>query len=83
MRPREAVFRSRLIDDTRPMQRRCKHVSSRGAAVSVAVICLLALGAAQAQREFRVFPSFEGASADAPLPPDYQVPGELVIGRVK
>jgi hypothetical protein len=28
-----------------------------------------------AQSEFRVYPSFEGDVAEAPLPPDYQVPG--------
>jgi hypothetical protein len=43
--------------------------------------CLMCATAA-AQREFRVFPSFEGASADAPLPEDWDVPGELVIGRL-
>jgi uncharacterized protein DUF4159 len=43
---------------------------------------LLAPGAAQAQREFRQYPSFEGEDADAPLPPDWNVPGELVIGRL-
>lgn len=49
----------------------------------------LALGAtlfvaapAMAQREFRVYPSFEGDVAEAPLPADYQVPGELVIGHM-
>jgi hypothetical protein len=42
---------------------------------------LLALPA-EAQREFRVYPSFEGEVAEAPLPPDYQVPGELVIGHL-
>src|SRR6185503_11330434 len=35
-----------------------------------------------AQREFREFPSFEGEVAAAALPPDYKVPGELVIGRL-
>jgi hypothetical protein len=35
-----------------------------------------------AQREFRVYPSFEGDVAEAPLPPDYQVPGELVVGHL-
>jgi hypothetical protein len=64
------------------MQRRRTSVSPSGAAVSLAAACLLALGPAEAQREFRVFPSFEGASADAPLPADYKVPGELVIGRL-
>lgn len=43
---------------------------------------LVVAGCAEAQREFRVFPSFEGASADAPLPTDWNVPGELVIGRL-
>ena len=53
-------------------------------------MCVLALAAAtllvprvaEAQREFRVYPSFEGEDADAPLPPDWNVPGELVIGRL-
>ncbi len=50
----------------------------------LALVCsaFLAHGAAHAQREFRVYPSFEGEVADAPLPPDYLVPGELVIGRL-
>jgi hypothetical protein len=43
---------------------------------------LLAPDVVQAQREFRVYPSFEGEDADAPLPPDWKVPGELVIGRL-
>jgi hypothetical protein len=38
--------------------------------------------AADAQRSFRVYPSFEGDVADAPLPPDYEIPGELVIGHL-
>ena len=41
-----------------------------------------AMAPAVAQREFRVYPSFEGDVAEAPLPPDYQVPGELVIGHL-
>ena len=45
-------------------------------------ILLLAFGVAEAQREFRVYPSFEGAEADAPLPSDWNVPAELVIGRL-
>lgn len=48
----------------------------------VAALLALAHGSAEAQREFRVYPSFEGEVAEAPLPPDYQVPGELVIGRL-
>jgi Domain of unknown function (DUF4159) len=44
---------------------------------------LLAFGlAAHAQREFRVYASFEGEDAADDLPPDYNVPGELVIGRL-
>ncbi len=39
-------------------------------------------GAAAAQLPFRVYPSFEGDVAEAPLPPDYQVPGELVVGHL-
>jgi hypothetical protein len=31
---------------------------------------------------FREYPSFEGADAEAPLPDDWQVPGELVVGRL-
>lgn len=37
---------------------------------------------AQAQREFRVYASFEGEDSTDELPPDYAVPGELVIGRL-
>jgi hypothetical protein len=47
-----------------------------------ALVALLSPHAAQAQREFRQYPSFEGEDADAPLPPDWNVPGELVIGRL-
>jgi len=50
-------------------------------ALALTAALLLARGA-EAQREFRVYPSFEGASADAPLPTDWNVPGELVIGRL-
>ena len=31
---------------------------------------------------FREYPSFEGADAEAPLPDDWQEPGELVVGRL-
>ena len=34
-----------------------------------------------AEREFRVYESLE-AQADVQLPPDYQVPGEFVVGRL-
>ncbi len=55
---------------------------NRVAALALAAAMLFAHGAAEAQREFRVYPSFEGASADAPLPADWEVPAELVIGRL-
>ncbi len=45
-------------------------------------VCAVAHGPSLAQEPFRVYPSFEGASAEAPLPADYDVPGELVIGRL-
>ena len=35
-----------------------------------------------APRPFREYPSFEGADAEAPLPDDWKVPGELVVGRL-
>jgi hypothetical protein len=43
---------------------------------------VLAARAADAPREFRVYPSFEGDDAAAPLPPDWKVPGEFVLGRL-
>ncbi|HEX6994725.1 MAG TPA: DUF4159 domain-containing protein [Gammaproteobacteria bacterium] len=43
---------------------------------------IAAASPAAAQREFRVYPSFEGGATEAPLPPDYQVPGELVVGHL-
>jgi Domain of unknown function (DUF4159) len=48
----------------------------------VVAALILAHGSALAQSAFREYPSFEGADAAAPLPPDYKVPGELVIGRL-
>jgi hypothetical protein len=50
--------------------------------MALAAAILLVPALAHAQREFRVYPSFEGADAAAPLPPDWQVPGEVVIGRL-
>jgi len=66
------------------------HLSSRVRAVValtatislVATATLLAADAPAPPREFRVYPSFEGEDADAPLPPDWKIPGELVIGRL-
>jgi hypothetical protein len=57
-------------------------ISPHRLAAALLAACLLVGHPAVAQKEFRVFPSFEGASADAPLPADYKVPGELVIGRL-
>jgi hypothetical protein len=36
----------------------------------------------QGPMPFREYPSFEGADAEAPLPADWNVPGELVVGRL-
>jgi hypothetical protein len=56
------------------------------AAVTAAILTfaepLLAVDRPAAPREFRIYPSFEGEDADAPLPPDWKVPGEFVIGRL-
>ncbi len=46
--------------------------------VSLLGFCL----AAYAQREFRVYESFEGDDGADDLPADYQVPGEFVVGRL-
>lgn len=50
---------------------------------------LVVLGAASitapvevAPRPFREYPSFEGADAEAPLPADWNVPAEFVVGRL-
>ena len=52
-------------------------------AVPVFILLLLTVcSPVQAQREFRVYPSFEGHEADAPLPADWDVPGEIVVGRL-
>ena len=48
----------------------------------LAGVLLVVLEPAQAQREFRVYPGFEGAESDAALPPDWNVPQEIVIGRL-
>ncbi len=54
----------------------------RGGLAALAVGLLAFCIAAHAQREFRVYESFEGEDAADDLPPDYNVPGELVIGRL-
>ena len=60
----------------------CKVCAFTAWVLALAAATLLAPGVAEAQRAFRVYPSFEGADAEAPLPPDWNVPGELVIGRL-
>ena len=47
-----------------------------------AAALLVAGGDALAQREFRVYHSFEGYDGQAALPPDYDVPAEFVVGRL-
>src|ERR1044071_7607141 len=51
-------------------------------ALVLAASMLLAPALVQAQSEFRQYPGFEGEDSDAPLPADWKVPGELVIGRL-
>jgi Domain of unknown function (DUF4159) len=57
-------------------------------AAALAVFALTVIGAATTSvvddvpRPFREYPSFEGEDAAAPLPADWNVPGELVIGRL-
>jgi hypothetical protein len=65
-----------------PLLRICKVPMVAAWLLALAAAILFAPGIAEAQREFRVYPSFEGEDADAPLPPDWNVPGELVIGRL-
>ena len=48
---------------------------------SAAAVALAYLGSASAGKPFRVYAGFEGY-ADTELPPDYQVPGEFVVGRL-
>jgi hypothetical protein len=51
----------------------------RGSAVALTL--LLLIPSVQAAREFREYPGLE-ADAAAPLPADYRVPGEFVVGRL-
>ena len=50
--------------------------------LALMAIAMSAARAADAPRPFRVYPSFEGEDAAAPLPPDWKVPGEFVLGRL-
>jgi hypothetical protein len=49
--------------------------------IALAVGLLMVSAVLYAQREFRVYQSFEWA-ADVDLPPDHDVPGEFVVGRL-
>ena len=42
----------------------------------------LVVALAWAQKPFREYPSMEGASSEAKLPPDFQVPADFVLGRL-
>jgi hypothetical protein len=53
----------------------------RWAALAGCVALLLA-GGVYAQREFREYPPLEGDDSTSQLPPDYQVPGEFILGRL-
>ncbi len=57
------------------------HLRSALRASLLALTLLLAQFPLHAEREFRVYRSLE-AQADVDLPPDYQVPGEFVVGRL-
>lgn len=48
----------------------------------VLALAFLSQGVVVAQREFRVYQSFERGDGEAQLPPDFDVPGEFVVGRL-
>lgn len=52
----------------------------RGGALAVGVFILVAF--LYAQKAFRTYTPIEGADSEANLPPDYQTPAELVLGRL-
>jgi hypothetical protein len=54
----------------------------RRSVVVAGVLALCLSGVIWAQREFRTYEPMEGADSDSPLPADYQVPGEFVVGRL-
>jgi hypothetical protein len=57
-----------------------------GGMALLAIAVLAASSGSPATRQeplpFREYPSFEGADAEAPLPDDWDVPGEMVVGRL-
>ena len=57
-------------------------VRALACATAVAFALLLVHAAAAQPKPFREYEGFEGADSAAPLPDDWQVPGELVIGRL-
>jgi len=59
-----------------------KTLVSRLGKFVLAASLLAFCAAAHAQREFRVYDSFEGEDGADELPADYQVPGEFVVGRL-
>jgi hypothetical protein len=56
-------------------------MARRSASLTLLFALLGAVPSAQAGREFREYPGLE-ADAWAPLPADYKVPGEFVVGRL-
>ena len=56
------------------MTRRWRWVAAAG--------LLLGAGVLSAQMAWRVYPNLEGQDSDSPIPDDYQVPGEFVVGRL-
>lgn len=62
---------------------RASHTSAFLAA-TIAAAALLAPGreASAQQMPFREYPSFEGESAAAAIPPDWNIPAEFVVGRL-
>jgi len=71
-------MQTRVENRTRSRRRR----TARGGVLALAAGLLAFCVAAHAQREFRVYESFEGYDSADELPPDWNVPGELVIGRL-
>ena len=60
----------------------CAYARGTAACIALAVGLLAAAGVIPAEREFRVYHSFEGDDAETELPADYKVPGEFVVGRL-
>jgi hypothetical protein len=61
---------------------RASHTPLLLAAAVAMVAALLANRDAAAQMPFREYPGFEGAATAAPIPPDWNVPAEFVVGRL-